>query len=82
MHNANANRDIDTLTLAISVRLRRIIRLPNGWRLWIDTADFIHGTFYELHDSGRVVRFIVRDGEGDEIMQMRPSTEEICREIV
>lgn len=74
--------DIDTLALATSVRLRRIVRLPNGWRLWIDTADFVYGTYYELHDTGRVVRFTVREDQGDEIVQMRPSTAEICREIV
>lgn len=74
--------DIDTLPFALSVRLKRIIRLPNGWRLWTDTADFRYGTFYELHDSGRVVRFVVREDRGDEVTQLRPSTEEICREHV
>lgn len=82
MHNALTNHaDVDTLALATAIRLRRIVRLPNGWRLWIDTQDFVLGTYYELHDNGRVVRFVVRDGEGDEIMQVRPSTAEICKEI-
>lgn len=82
MHNAPLRHaDIDTLALSYAVRLRRIVRLPRGWRLWIDTADFVHGSFYELHDNGRVVHFTVREDRGDEITQLRPSTEEITREI-
>ena len=77
-----SSRDIDTLPFALSVRLRRIIRLPNGWRLWTDTNDFVLGTYYELHDNGRCVRHVIRDDQGDDIMQVRPSTEEILRGVV
>ena len=73
--------DVNTLALASSIRLRRIIRLPNGWRLWIDTRDFVYGTYYELHDNGRVVQFVVREDRGDEITEIRPSTEEINRSM-
>jgi len=71
--------DTSTIPFALSVRLRRIIRLPRGWRLWTDTADFILGTYYELHDDGRIVRFVIREDQGDEIQEIRPSTAEIRR---
>lgn len=74
--------DTDTLPFSLPSRLRRIIRLPNGWRLWTETADFNYGTYYELCDNGRVVRFVVREDVGDEITQMRPSDDEIFRELV
>jgi hypothetical protein len=35
----------------------------NGWRLWTETAGFVFGTYFELHDNGRIVWFVVRDGE-------------------
>jgi len=68
-----SSRDTTTLALATSIRLRRILRLPHGWCLWIDTADYVHGTFYELHDNGCVNRVTVREDRGDEVEVMRPS---------
>jgi hypothetical protein len=62
---------------APGTRLYRIIRLPYGWRLWLATRDFIHGSYLELHDNGRVVRFETRPDEGDELFVVRPSDEEI-----
>jgi len=58
-------------------RCMRIVRLPYGWRLWLATRDFIHGSFLELHDNGRVVRFETRPDEGDEIILVRDTDESI-----
>lgn len=80
MHNAF--RDVDTIPFALVQRLRRIIRKPDCWLLWTDTADFIHGTYFQLNDNGRILRVVVREDQGDEVMEVRPSTAEICREIV
>lgn len=37
-----------------------------GWRLWLSTTDFIHGTYLRLFSDGRVTRVTVRGDEGDE----------------
>ena len=74
--------DVDTLAFALSVRLRRIIRMHHGWLLWIDTNDYVYGTYYELHDTGRMLRFVVREDQGDEVDEMRPSTQELCEGVL
>ena len=71
--------DHNTIALALSVRLRRIIRLPNGWRLWLDTEDFKLGTYLELHDDGRLIRYTERVCSM-ELNQVRPSDAEIRKE--
>lgn len=58
-------------------RLYQIVRLPYGWRLWLATRDFIHGSYMEVHDTGRVVRFETRPDEGDEIYVVRETDEAI-----
>jgi len=58
-------------------RLRRITRVTDAWRVWTDTRDYVYGTFLILHDSGRVERITTRYEEGDEVMQVRPSDDEI-----
>jgi phage gp46-like protein len=59
--------------LPIGTRLHRIVRLQHGWRLWIATADYVHGTYLLLHDSGGVERVVVRIDEGDEVSLVRPN---------
>jgi hypothetical protein len=54
-------------------RLHRIIRLEHGWRLWLSTNDYIHGTYLECHNSGIVTRTTVREDEGDETIPIRPA---------
>jgi len=58
-------------------RLYRIIRLPYGWRLWLATRDFIYGSYLEMHDTGEIMRYETRADEGEEIIRVRPSDEEI-----
>lgn len=41
------------------------------WRVWTATADFIYGTFIELHDDGSAYQVTVRRGEGDDIIQIK-----------
>jgi hypothetical protein len=69
--------DHHTIGMPLGTRLQRLIRLPHGWRLWVSTKDFRYGTYLELHDSGRIVKFTSREGEGDEFFQVRPSDEEL-----
>ena len=68
--------DHNTIGVPLGTRLQRIIRLPNGWRLWIATADFVFGTYLELFDDGRILRCTTRKDEGDEVYWVRPSNNE------
>jgi hypothetical protein len=67
--------------MPLGSRLHRIIRLPRGWRLWLSTRDFIHGTYVELFDDGRILHCTVRPDEGDDVYWVRPSDASI-REAV
>jgi hypothetical protein len=62
-------------------RLKRIIRTDIGWLLWVATRDYIFGTYFLLYDSGRVERITCREDEGDDIMVIRPSDEEIRSKV-
>ena len=64
----------------LGTRLRRIIREPDSWILWLDTKDFAHGTYLQMYDNGCVQRVTVREDEGDEIIVVRPSDETIRRQ--
>lgn len=62
----------------VGTRLKRIVRLHDGWIVWTATSDYIHGSYLVLADSGAVFRVTVRAGEGDEIHLVRPSDAEIA----
>jgi hypothetical protein len=74
--------DVDTIPFALPTRLKRIIRKPTSWQVWTETNDFILGTYFTLWDNGCILRVTVREDQGDEVMEVRPSTAEICKEIV
>lgn len=63
--------------MPLGSRLHRIYRRSYGWQLWIATADFVRGTYLELHDNGQIVRVTIRDDEGDEHFAVRPTDEHI-----
>lgn len=69
--------DHDTLFMPLNSKCQRIVRLARGWRIWLSTNDYKHGTFLELCDDGQVVRFVTRADEGDEMHIVRPSDPEI-----
>jgi hypothetical protein len=71
----------DIVGIAPGTRLHRIIRLPNGWRVWIATNDYKYGTYLELHDSGRVCHCTTRVDEGEEVFEVRPSDDVIERKL-
>jgi hypothetical protein len=60
-------------------RLYRVVRIPDGWRIWLATRDFIHGSFLELHNSGLVIRYDIRPDDGEESFVCRPSDDDIMR---
>lgn len=48
-------------------RCRAIEDIGGGcWRVWLATPDFVHGTYLKLYSDGKVVRYVVRQDEGDE----------------
>lgn len=50
----------------------RIERAPNhSWMLWLNTRDYIHGTFLQLYDDGMIERVTVRNDEGDSILLVK-----------
>ncbi len=52
-------------------RCYRIIRTDSGWRVWVATRDFIHGSYIELHNDGSAYRWECRPDEGDECIMIR-----------
>ena len=66
-----------TIGVQPGTRLYRIVRLSYGWRVWLSTRNFIHGSYMELHNNGMVMRIECRTDEGDEVYRIRPSDEEI-----
>lgn len=69
-----------TVGVPVGTRLQRIIRLSNGWLLWVATRDYMHGTYYMLYDNGRMDNITSRADEGDEITYVRPSDDVIIRD--
>ena len=61
----------------LGTRLMRINRGADNWQLWTATRDYIHGTFTVLWDDGHVETITVREDEGDEIINVRPSDKEL-----
>ena len=47
-------------------RLLRIVRHAAHWQLWTATKDFVHGSYLELHDDGRIINTTEREGDGPE----------------
>lgn len=47
---------------------------PNGfWIIWLNTNDFIHGTFLKLYDDGMIERVTVREDEpDDDVILVKP----------
>jgi hypothetical protein len=42
------------------------------WRIWIHAnPQFTLGTTLNLYDDGSLERVVMRDGEGDDVMQMK-----------
>jgi len=66
-----------THALQPGTRAMRIERLVYGWRVWLATRDFIHGTYLELHNDGAILNCTVRADEGDDRFIARPSDNEI-----
>ena len=55
-------------------RLQRLIRIDNGWRVWIDYSPCKrYGTYLILHDGGAITRVVVREDEGDEYFIVKES---------
>ena len=63
----------------LGTRLLRVIREVDHWIVWTATRDFIFGTYTVLWDDGHVCTVTIREDEGDEIIRVRPSDEEISR---
>lgn len=63
--------------MPLGTRLLRIVRKSNGWWLWTATNDYVYGTLLILYENGRIDRITTRIDEGDELVAVRPSDEEI-----
>jgi len=63
--------------MPIGTRLLRMDREATSWILWLATRDYLHGTYLQVWDDGHVERVTVRADEGDEVITVRPSNEEI-----
>jgi hypothetical protein len=63
--------------MPLGTRLLRMVRKPDCWWLWLATSDYVFGTYLCVYDSGRVERVTVREDEGDDIITVRPTDEEI-----
>ena len=65
--------------LPLGTRLKRIVRIDNGWRLWTATADYLFGTYLCVMNDGQVTSTTVREDEGDETFVVRPTDDDIGR---
>jgi hypothetical protein len=63
--------------MPLGTRLLRMIRRPGCWWMWLSTSDYVYGTYLCVYDSGRIERVTVRVDEGDDVIVVRPSDEEI-----
>ena len=63
--------------MPVGARLKQLVRLSDGWRVWIATHDYKHGTYLHLHADGMVIHVTVREDEGDEVFCVRPSDDTI-----
>jgi len=59
-------------------RLYRIVRTNSGWRVWVATRDFIHGSYIELHNDGSAYKWECRPDEGDECFTIRWDDAEVA----
>jgi hypothetical protein len=71
--------DHSVIGVPLGSRLRRIIRLANGWKLWMSTSDFVYGTYLVMNDNGMIRRITIREDEGPEVMVIRPTDEDIIK---
>ena len=67
--------------MPLGTRLLRLMRTKHGWQAWTATNDYIYGTYFMLFDDGRIERVTIREDEGDEIITIRPSDEDIRRQL-
>ena len=43
------------------------------WDIWLNTNDFIHGTFLRLYDNGKIERITIRvERPDDDIVLVKP----------
>lgn len=43
------------------------------WILWLNTSDYINGTYLKLYDNGRIERITIREDEpAPDIMLIKP----------
>lgn len=63
-----------TIPIAIppGTKMLRIERVPDGyWKLWLNTNNFKHGTFLELHDDGSILRTTIRTDDVEETITVK-----------
>ena len=66
-------RDHSTIGMPPRQIVHRIERESWGWRLWLSpSADYTHGIYLELHNTGKCRRVVSRIDEGDEWFVVRP----------
>jgi hypothetical protein len=70
--------DHSVVGVPLGARLRQINRLPSSWRLWTDTADFVYGSYLELHNDGSITHTTLREDEGPETFVRRPTDDYIA----
>lgn len=46
------------------------------YRAWIHTADFVNGTYLELHDDGLITRVTIRPHDPDDVVVIKPRDKE------
>lgn len=54
------------------LRLVRVQQHPSHWMLWINTKDFVYGTFIRMYDNGCVERVTVRE-DFDDVVEIKPA---------
>lgn len=73
-------RDHNTIHVPLGTRCHRVTRISNGWRVWLNTRDYLYGTYLVLYDDGGAIRVTTRPDEGDEVIYVRPCDQDIYME--
>lgn len=62
--------------IGLPIRIQGALDYLGGgrWRLWLHTRDYVLGTYLELYGDGKVVRVTEREGEGPDIVLVRPAS--------
>ncbi len=57
----------------MAVDRETVTEIEGYWDIWLNTNDFIHGTFLRLYDNGKIERITIRvERPDDDVVLVKP----------